>query len=338
MRDSLPIHAVADWQTQLRDTIGSAQQLLDMLNLTADQVGFSEQASKDFPLKLPVAFARRMRVGDPADPLLRQVLASNEETQTVPGYLRDPVGETGSANPEPGIIHKYRGRALLLVTSACAINCRYCFRRHFPYEENQNSRLQWRETLAYIGNDQSIQEVILSGGDPLVANDRLLRELCTRIAAFPHVRRLRIHSRLPIVLPDRVTPGLLDAIVQPRLQTVVVVHSNHANEIDTGVHDAVCAMRERGVTVLNQAVLLKGVNDSVDALVNLSESLFAAGILPYYLHLLDKVEGAAHFDLSEVRAKQLMVEVAARLPGYLVPRLVREEAGASAKTGIVFND
>ena len=337
MPDSLPIHVVADWQTQLREAIVSAQQLLDMLSLTADQVGFSEQASEDFPLKVPVAFARRMRAGDPADPLLRQVLASTEETHAAPGYLRDPVGETGSANPAQGIIHKYHGRALLLVTSACAINCRYCFRRHFPYEENQNSRLQWRETLAYIGRDESIEEVILSGGDPLVANDRLLRDLCSQIAAFPHVRRLRIHSRLPIVLPDRVTPGLLDAIVQPRLQTVMVVHSNHANEMDAGVCDAVSAMRERGITVLNQAVLLKGVNDSVNALVDLSESLFAAGILPYYLHLLDKVEGAAHFDLPELRARQLMAEVAARLPGYLVPRLVREEAGANAKTGIAFS-
>ena len=337
MPESLHLHAVADWQSQLRDAIGSAQQLLDMLGLSADQVGVSEQASRDFPLKVPMAFARRMRVADPEDPLLRQVLASTEETRQVPGYLRDPVGETGSANPEQGIIHKYHGRVLLLVTGACAINCRYCFRRHFPYEENQNSRLQWRETLDYIGRDRSIEEVILSGGDPLVANDRLLQELCTRIASFPHVRRLRIHSRLPIVLPDRVTPGLLDAIAQPRLQTVMVVHSNHANEIDSSVSDAVTAMRERDITVLNQAVLLRGVNDNTPALVALSERLFAAGILPYYLHLLDKVAGAAHFDLPEARARQLMAQVAARLPGYLVPRLVREEAGASSKTGLAFN-
>ena len=247
------------------------------------------------------------------------------------------MGECGTANPQPGIIHKYRGRALLMVASICAINCRYCFRRHFPYEQNQNSRREWREALSYIAGDPTVEEVIFSGGDPLIANDRLLAELVAQIAKIPHVRRLRIHSRLPVVLPDRVTEDLLDAIEHPNLQTVMVIHSNHGNEIDNTVGDAVAAMRSRGITVLNQAVLLRGVNDDAASLVELSEKLFAAGVLPYYLHLLDKVAGAAHFDLPEQHARRLMGKVSARLPGYLVPRLVREEAGAGAKTGVAFD-
>ena len=336
MPETLPLYSADDWQTQLREVITSPQQLLELLGLRADQVDYSAGASAQFALKVPLAFARRMEKGNPRDPLLLQVLASAAETLQVAGYGHDPVQETGTANPQKGIIHKYQGRALLIVTSGCAINCRYCFRRHFPYSDNQNSRQQWRDTLQYIGDDTSIEEVILSGGDPLIANDRLLQELVTELGSFTHLRRLRIHSRLPVVLPDRVTPGLLDAITHSSLQTVMVIHSNHANEIDQHVTAAINAMRQRDITVLNQSVLLKGINDSVQALSNLSESLFAAGALPYYLHLLDKVAGAAHFDTAEQRARQLMGEVAAILPGYLVPRLVREDAGAGAKTGVEF--
>jgi EF-P beta-lysylation protein EpmB len=306
MTEVLPVYPVDSWQTQLREVITSVDALLLMLRLEREQVGYSEAADRQFPLRVPLAFARRMRTGDPRDPLLMQVLASADELQAVPGYLQDPVGETGDANPRRGIIQKYQGRVLLMVASGCAVNCRYCFRRHFPYGENNNSRSEWRDALAYIGEDPNIKEVIFSGGDPLIANDRLLAELVSQIAAFPHVRRLRIHSRLPVVLPDRVTPGLLDAICHPHLQTVAVIHANHGNEIDRDVIAAVAAMRER----------------------------FAAGVLPYYLHLLDKVAGAAHFDLPEKRARHLLGEVAASLPGYLVPRLVREETGSRFKTGI----
>ena len=334
MTEVLPVYPVDSWQTQLREVITSVDALLLMLRLEREQVGYSEAADRQFPLRVPLAFARRMRTGDPRDPLLMQVLASADELQAVPGYLQDPVGETGDANPRRGIIQKYQGRVLLMVASGCAVNCRYCFRRHFPYGENNNSRSEWRDALAYIGEDPNIKEVIFSGGDPLIANDRLLAELVSQIAAFPHVRRLRIHSRLPVVLPDRVTPGLLDAICHPHLQTVAVIHANHGNEIDRDVIAAVAAMRERDISVLNQAVLLGGINDDAQTLVTLSEKLFAAGVLPYYLHLLDKVAGAAHFDLPEKRARHLLGEVAASLPGYLVPRLVREETGARFKTGI----
>ena len=336
MTDALPVHSIDSWQIQLQQVISSTDELLGLLELLPEQVNHCHTAAKDFPIKVPMAFARRMRIGDPRDPLLLQVLARREETLAPPGYSKDPLAESGEAVPRRGIIHKYRGRVLLVVTGTCAVHCRYCFRRHFPYNENRNNRQEWREVLDYIGSDQTIEEVILSGGDPLVASDTLLTELISQVAAIDHVRRLRIHSRLPIVLPDRVTPGLLEAICHPALQTIMVVHANHAREIDDKVTSAARAMRERGVTVLYQSVLLKGINDDARALVDLSERLFSAGILPYYLHLMDKVQGAAHFDLPEHRAKQLMGEVAARLPGYLVPRLVREEAGRSAKTSLGF--
>ena len=252
----------------------------------------------------------------------------------VAGYLADPVGETGEAITQPGIIRKYHGRALLLVSGGCAVNCRYCFRRHFPYSDNQNSRREWRAALAQLAADPSIEEVILSGGDPLVATDAQLAELTALIGAIPQVRRLRVHSRLPVVIPDRITDSLLDAISHPRLQTVMVIHSNHGNEVDDSVARALMAMRRRDITVLNQAVLLAGVNDNADALVELSERLFAAGALPYYLFLLDKVQGAAHFDIPEARARRLLGEITARLPGYLVPKLTREVPGAPSKIGL----
>lgn len=328
------VRTAAHWQDQLRDTVTSGPQLLSLLGLQADSAGLCQLASGDFPLKVPRAFINRMQPGNPRDPLLLQVLASPGEMLEAPGFGDDPVGETGSANSRPGIIHKYQGRVLLLVSGGCAINCRYCFRRHFPYEDNRISRSQWRAALASIAADDSIKEVILSGGDPLVATDGLLAELTDQIASIAHVHRLRVHSRLPVVIPDRVNAGLLEAITDSRLQTVVVIHANHANEFDHEVDGALAAIRQSGITVLNQSVLLDGVNDSVDALVALSERMFAAGALPYYLHMLDRVRGAAHFDVPEEVARRLLAGVAGRLPGYLVPKLVREVAGAKSKTGL----
>jgi len=327
----LPIRRDDDWQSQLRQVITSADQLLGLLRLRPDDVGFSAEAGRDFPLKVPQAFARRMRAGDPRDPLLMQVLSRREELLETAGFSRDPVGETGESNPAKGIIHKYHGRVLLIISSGCAVNCRYCFRRHFPYGDNHNSRDEWQGALDYIASDPGISEVIFSGGDPLLVSDRHLGDLVDRVAALPQVRRLRIHTRLPVVIPDRVTTGLLDAICRDSLQTVMVIHCNHANEIDESVAAALSRMTSRGITLLNQAVLLAGVNDSSAALTELSERLFAAGVLPYYLHLLDKVQGAAHFDVAEQRGRQLIAEVSAALPGYLVPRLVREVAGEKYK-------
>jgi EF-P beta-lysylation protein EpmB len=324
-----------DWQQQLRQVVKSRAELLAAVGLGANDVGADEGAALDFPLKVPRSFVERMHYGDPQDPLLLQVLSSREETLDIPGYLRDPVGENGAAIPRRGIIHKYKGRVLLITTGGCAVHCRYCFRRHFPYHENLNSQAQWADALQYISTDDSIEEVILSGGDPLILADQPLRQLVEQIAAIKHVLRLRVHSRLPVVIPARITAALLDAITHPALQTVMVIHCNHAQEIDDAVAAAIHLMRERGVTVLNQAVLLAGINDNLGAQMALSRRLFAAGALPYYLHLLDKVQGAAHFDLPEETATLLMKELTASLPGYMVPKLVREVGGAEAKVGIL---
>jgi EF-P beta-lysylation protein EpmB len=322
------------WQQQLRNAVDTAEELLDALDLLPEDVGYSAAACRQFALKAPMAFVRRMQPGNPRDPLLLQVLASGDELLEVAGYELDPVGETGQVNPHRGVIHKYQGRALLIVSSGCAINCRYCFRRHFPYADNQNSRQQWQDALAYIAADPGINEVILSGGDPLLPSDKYLDDLVTQIANIPQVRRLRIHTRLPVVLPARVTPGLIDAICAPGLQTVMVIHCNHPNEIDAEVEESLAVLAGSGITLLNQSVLLAGINDDADTLCALSERLFTAGVLPYYLHLLDKVRGAAHFDVSEQRAREIMSVVTARLPGYLVPKLVREVAGMEAKQGV----
>ena len=331
------LHSTSDsqsWHAQLREVVTDPAELLGLLGLTPEDLGLARQACDSFPLRVPRAFVSRMRPGDPTDPLLRQVLASAEEMLVTPGYSKDPLAETGEANARPGIIHKYQGRALLLVTGSCAVNCRYCFRRHFPYEENRNSREQWREALTYIAQDQSITEVILSGGDPLVATDSFLLELCEDIAGIAHVETLRIHTRLPIVLPARVTAGLRKAIASTRLRLVVVVHCNHPNEIDTEVANAMVALRGWGATLLNQAVLLAGVNDSAQTQVELSEALHRAGVLPYYLHLLDPVQGAQHFDVDETVGIEIVRDMTAQLPGYLVPKLVREIPGETAKSGI----
>lgn len=323
-----------DWQQQLRDVITSRDALLAALGLSAGDVGSANGACADFALKVPHSFVQRMRRGDPLDPLLLQVLSTAHEMIPAPGYDRDPVGESGAATPHRGIIQKYHGRVLLVVSGGCAVNCRYCFRRHFPYQDNQNSRQEWRAALQYISSDRSIEEVILSGGDPLVATDGLLQQLVEQIGVIAQVKRLRIHSRLPVVIPQRITDMLLDAITHPRLQTVMVMHCNHANEIDDSVAAATAKLRDRDITVLNQAVLLAGINDSLAAQEALSQRLFAAGILPYYLHLLDKVQGAAHFDVPEETARQLLRDLTAALPGYMVPKLVREVAGADSKVSI----
>jgi EF-P beta-lysylation protein EpmB len=328
------VYSTENWQHQLRNVITSRDELLQLLGLSAADAGIANGACEDFALKVPRSFVQRMRHGDPLDPLLLQVLSRSQEMADIPGYVSDPVGESGATIPHRGIIHKYQGRVLLIVSGGCAVNCRYCFRRHFPYNENQNSRQQWRESMQIIAADDSIEEVILSGGDPLVATDEQLGELVTQIAAIPHVRRLRIHTRLPVVIPARITDTLLDAITHTDLQTVVVIHCNHANEIDDGVAHALAAIRQRHITLLNQSVLLAGINDSLESQLALCQRLFANGTLPYYLHLLDKVRGAAHFDVRERRARQLMAELADRLPGYMVPKLVREVAGAGSKTGL----
>jgi len=272
-----------------------------------------------------------MGPGDPTDPLLRQVLPLGEEALPAPGYVTDPLQEA-EHTPARGLIHKYAGRVLLITSPACAVNCRYCFRRHFPYGDNSPSRAQWEASLEHLRTDPSITEAILSGGDPLAASDRQLAWLVERLEAIPHLRRLRIHTRLPVVIPDRIDAALLDWLGKSRLQKVVVLHINHAQEIDPAVVDACARLKTAGVTLLNQSVLLRGVNDSVDALAALSERLFEAGVLPYYLHVLDPVAGAAHFDVPDGQARELVAGLREVLPGFLMPRLVREVPGEGSKT------
>lgn len=320
------------WQRVLADAIDHPEALYAELGLDPATLPTSLAAHRDFTLRVPRGYVARMRHGDPDDPLLRQVLPLGAELDIVPGFGIDPVGDH-DARRSAGLLHKYQGRALLITTGACAIHCRYCFRRHFPYGEYARGVLT--EAVETIAADPSIHEVILSGGDPLSLSDARLAELAQRLHAIPHVRRLRIHTRQPIVLPERVTPELLDWLSASPLQKVIVVHANHANEIDADVSAVLTALRDSGATLLNQAVLLRGVNDNADALVALSERLMQANVLPYYLHQLDRVAGAAHFEVDDERARRLHREIAKRLPGYLLPRLVREIPGEAGKTALI---
>jgi EF-P beta-lysylation protein EpmB len=321
----------SSWQEQLADVLTELPELLGILELDPAQLDLPEAALKDFPLRVPRPYLARMQRRNPRDPLLLQVLPQAAELLETPGYSHDPLGEV-EANRHSGLLHKYEGRVLLIATQSCAIHCRYCFRRHFPYADNRPGRAQWQETFAYIAGDPTITEVILSGGDPLAVSNTYLQWLLDSLLAIPHVERLRIHTRLPIMLPARVDNVVLQMLSKRRQQIVMVIHANHANEFDAEV-DAACArLRAHGVHLLNQSVLLKGINDDADVLAALSERLLAAGVLPYYVHMPDKVQGTAQFAVSDAAAHTLMQALHARLPGYLVPRLVREENGKPGKT------
>lgn len=318
------------WQQLWRDAIRDPRELLRMLDLHALAGRVSDAAAAQFPLRVPRGFAARMRHGDPHDPLLRQVLPVDDEDRVVPGYALDAVGDA-AAKAGTGLIRKYRGRALLVATGSCAVHCRYCFRRHFPYAEDTAARDGWREAVEAIRADPGIDEVILSGGDPLSLSTPKLAQLTDALRDAPQLARLRIHTRLPIVLPERIDADFLGWLGALPWPVTVVVHANHANEFDASVDAALLRLREAGAVLLNQAVLLRGVNDSVDALAALSTRGFEAGVLPYYLHQLDRVSGAAHFEVDDAAARELHRALAARLSGYLVPRLVREVAGDPGK-------
>ncbi len=322
-----------EWRRHLSEAVSDVDELLKLLELDDCVSSETPVAMRRFPLRVPRGFAARMRRGDLNDPLLLQVLPVAAEDSPAPGFTADPVGELVQP-PTDGVLHKYRGRALVVATGACAVHCRYCFRRHFPYGDHGGTMESWKAAMDRIAGDPEISEVILSGGDPLTLPDARVAEIAGAVSRVSHVRRLRIHTRLPIVLPQRVDEDLVGWLSRLDLPTVVVVHTNHAQEIDADVQRALAALHATGVTLLNQSVLLAGVNDNEDALVDLSESLFDAGVLPYYLHMLDPVEGAAHFEVSEKEARRLHRLMTARLPGYLVPKLVREIPGAPAKVGV----
>ncbi|WP_308364079.1 MULTISPECIES: EF-P beta-lysylation protein EpmB [unclassified Microbulbifer] len=330
-REAVPAGRQRRWQEELADLLTDPRELIELLELDPAQLPAALAAGGDFSLRIPRPYLKRIRPGDPRDPLLLQVLPAAAELEASPGYSADPLREA-EANPRPGVVHKYRGRLLLIAAGQCAVNCRYCFRRQFPYGDNHLSRTQWVEALDYIRSQADLREVILSGGDPLVLSDRQLRWLSGELAAIPQLDKLRLHSRLPIVVPARITDQLIDWFTGSRLKPVLVLHCNHANEIDGEVRSALQKLRDAGVTLLNQAVLLRGVNDSAEALEDLSEALFTAGVLPYYLHQLDRVQGAAHFEVCDARARELVEQLRRRLPGYLVPRLVREIPGEASKT------
>lgn len=318
------------WQTLLSQAVTDPAQLLQELDLPPHLLPAALSASRSFRLRVPRGFIARMRRGDPGDPLLRQVLPLGEELDTVAGYSDDPLQEL-HAMPVAGVLHKYQGRVLLTTTGACAVHCRYCFRRHYPYADANPQREQ-QQTLDYLRRRTEIREVILSGGDPLTLSDNRLGRLAQALEAIPHVKRLRLHSRVPVVLPERVDEALLEWLRATRLRVALVIHCNHANEIDAAVEHAMQRLQAAGVSLLNQSVLLRGVNDSAPVLADLSERLFTAGVLPYYLHQLDPVQGAAHFSVPDDHAKDIINQLINELPGYLVPRLVRELADRPAKT------
>lgn len=328
--DALPITLRPTWQRELAEVCTDANQLAEQLALP---VGFIQQhlgASKLFPLRVTQHFISLMARGDSNDPLLRQVLPHANEFIEADGFVADPLAE--QQQQQPGILHKYRSRVLVILRGGCAINCRYCFRRHFPYDQHHFGPQQRAELLDLIRADAAINEVILSGGDPLLATDQQLDRLLSELESLPQLTRIRIHSRLPVVLPSRLTTELAKRLQASRLNAVLVIHSNHPNEIDQSLTAALLKWREYGVTLLNQSVLLKGINDETDVLASLSEKLFSAGVLPYYLHQLDKVAGASHFAVSDDQARQIERELRGMLPGFLVPQLVREIAGEASKT------
>lgn len=321
----------ADWQVQQRAARITTAELLAELDLTAADFPHGVVAAPDFPIAVPPHYRALIRPGDPRDPLLLQVLARGEEALPQPGRLTDPL-EEADYRAAPGLLRKYRSRALMIASGACAIHCRYCFRRHYDYGDTMLTRGREAGALAAIAADPAIEEVILSGGDPLSLGDERLAGLVTGIAAIGHVTTLRLHSRTLMTIPDRVTPALVALLTGTRLRVVIVTHSNHANEISEAVAAALGRLRAAGVTLLNQAVLLAGVNDAAATIAAHGRRLFAAGVLPYYLHLTDPVAGAAHFEVDEARARVIEAELRALLPGYLVPRFVREVPGRDAKT------
>ena len=332
MRDQTQILSIpSNWKTELSQSLKSVDELLDCLQLDVSLLSGAQRAAMEFPLQVPRPYLARIRHGDPQDPLLTQVLPVQQELDTVEGFDDDPLDEAAH-NPHPGIVHKYRNRRLLIVSPACAINCRYCFRRHFPYQQQRQNRQQWQSALDYIRQHRELNEIIYSGGDPLAANDKFLGWLTEQISQISHIKRLRVHSRLPIVIPSRIDDELLQWMTASRLQPTLVVHINHPNEIDHAVQAGLHRLQENRIRVFNQSVLLKGVNDCAETLVALSERLYDCRVNPYYLHLLDPVKGAAHFDVCESRAIQIYAEMQAALPGFLLPRLVREVPGKAAKT------
>jgi len=330
---NVPSVAAESWQHEIARAYTRPEQLASILGLNKDWLESQTRATTLFPMRIPRPFVALMQYGDPNDPLLLQVLPNQVEFQEQPDFTADPLLEQNLAGPA-GLLHKYKSRVLILLKGGCAVNCRYCFRRHFPYQEHRITQHQWQEIDRYIGDHKELNEVILSGGDPLMAKDRHLSDLVTLLESHPHIKRLRIHTRLPVVIPTRITETLTATLARSRLQSIMVLHINHPNEISTELGTRVAALKQAGVLVLNQSVLMASINDNSDTLKALSETLFDNHILPYYLHQMDKVAGASHFYVPEARAKELMQTLLRELPGFLVPKFVKEIGGEASKTPI----
>ncbi len=323
----------SSWQSLLQTAVTDPLELCRILQLDPAALALSPDAANQFPLKVPRSFIDRMQPGNPQDPLLRQVLAVQDELLELPGLIEDPLQEAAS-NPLPGLLHKYGNRVLLTLAASCAVNCRYCFRRHFDYAANNEGRRAWPALFHYLHDHPEVDEVILSGGDPLMASDDYLTSLIAKLAGTAQIKRLRIHTRLPVVVPQRILQSDLGWL-KPFDHPVVVLHINHANEIDSDLQAAVARLRQAGSTVMNQAVLLAGVNDNLEAQLDLHRRSFDAGILPYYLHLPDQVRGTAHFQVTLEAALSLMSALQSRLSGYLLPRLITEEPGKQSKSHLL---
>lgn len=321
-----------NWQKELANVVTCPKVLLEMVGLSSQVHENDIKARSLFPVRVPLPFIKKIRHGDANDPLLLQVMPRHQEFLTKSGFNKDPLLEQD--NNQPGLLHKYKSRVLVMFKTGCAVNCRYCFRRHFPYQENQLNKRSLIDALSYIKSDKNINEVILSGGDPLMAKDDAISWFLDELEQIPQIKRMRIHSRLPVVIPARITEQLCERLAKSPLKIIFVNHINHANEIDNDFKNAMNMLKQANVLLLNQAVILKDVNDTVDAQINLSEALFDADVMPYYLHLLDKVEGASHFDIDEAQAIKIMAELLEALPGFLVPKLVREIGGQKSKTPI----
>ena len=324
----------ASWQRELRDSIRDPRRLVEDLGLPAELAAEAGTGVAEFPLFVPPSYLRRIERGNLADPLFRQVWPAAAEAESSEGFIDDPVDDASFAL-RPGLLQKYAGRALMVVTGACAVHCRYCFRRHFPYDESPPSDRVWSGAVETLREDPTIEEIILSGGDPLTVIDSRLARLAEQFAAIPHLRRLRIHTRLPVMIPSRVNDELLAWLIGTRLTPVMVIHSNHAQELDAEVAAALRRLREGGVLLLNQAVLLRGVNDTVEAQADLNLRLIDLGVTPYYLNQLDRVRGSAHFEVSVERGREIMTELRRRLPGYAVPRYVQDQPGAAHKVVLI---
>ncbi len=321
------------WQQELTGSIRSVPELLDFCNLQELQTDYDARAHHAFRFLITRSWANRIEKNNPTDPLLLQILPSKQELITSPNYQNDPLQEQ-QQSPINGIIHKYHGRALLTLTGQCAIYCRYCFRRNYPYSSNSFNQANWQNMVTYLTQNQDIHEVILSGGDPLVLPDKILQQIVTTIATISHIKYLRIHSRIPSVLPSRISPSLIEAITHSRLKVVIVNHINHPNEIVSEVTEKFTLMQQHNILLLNQSVMLAGINDSAITLAALSHKLYEANCLPYYLHRLDKIDGSKHFEVSLLKEQTVMRELLASLPGYLVPKFVTEQPHKKAKTPI----